>query len=618
MKKQLLFAFGISASVLAIGQVQTNVELPTPDGGSVMIIKPVRFEITRPITDLETLYKAVEVDEAEQKAETHNRRESRTHTMNNPNALPQGNDPLMNSGYNPIHTASPPIANWQAQSGSGYPPDPSGAAGPNHYVQAVNTTYRVYSKTGTGISGTLNLSTLWSGSTNDGDPIVLYDRYADRWLISQFQISGNEILIAVSQTNDPTGAYYSWTFVPQASQFPDYFKLSIWHDGYYMTANWNERVVAFDRNAMLAGQANPSMMVKAMPTTPSNGFFAPIPADADGQLPPAGTPALFFSFEDDGWNSSNQDAIRIYQMNTNWSSPASTTCSLVTTLLTSPFNAVFTSSWTDIPQPGSSQKLDAIAGIVQFRVQYRRWSGYNTALLCFPVKGSGLQAVIRWYELRENTSNSTWSIYQEGTYAPNTTDYFWMGALNMDDQGNIGMAYNKSNATNISPGLYYTGRLATDPLNQMTITEQTAQTGSGAQSGIERWGDYAHMTLDPDGYTFWYTGEYLASGAKRTRVFSFQIATNVGIADNTASQPNNVTAYQNSNTIFVNATNLVNNDEMLVDLFDMNGKLISANKIVPVGNMFTTNIDVAGLAKGTYMVRVGNLGFQKVVKVSVN
>ncbi|TND09087.1 MAG: hypothetical protein FD123_1490 [Bacteroidetes bacterium] len=622
MKKQLLFAFGISVSVLAIGQIQYDVEIPTPDGGSVMMIKPKNFSVTRPIRDLDALYEAVEKSEAEQLAEAQakepsNKRERRTHAMTNPNALPQGDDPLAASSYNPIHTAAPPIANWQAQSGSGYPPDPSGAAGPNHYVQAVNTTYRVYNKTGTGLTGTLNLSSMWSGSTNDGDPIVLYDRYADRWIISQFQISGNEILIAVSQTNDPTGSYYTWTFVPQASQFPDYFKLSIWHDGYYMTANWNERVVAFDRTAMLAGNASPSMMVKAMSTTPTNGFFAPMPADADGQLPPSGTPALFFSFEDDGWSSSNQDAIRIYQMNTNWSNPPSTTCTLVTALLTTPFNAVFTTSWTDVPQPGTSQKLDVISGVVQFRAQYRRWSGYNSVLVCLPVKVTGLQAGIRWLELRENTANSTWSIYQEGTYAP-TTDYYWMGGLAMDDQGNIGMGYNKSNATSTYPGLYYTGRLAADPLGQMTVAEQTAIAGGGSQSGIERWGDYAQCTLDPDGVTFWYTGEYYASGpAKRTRIFSFQIATSIGMAEN-QNAANNLTVYQNGSNLQVNASNLVNNDEMLVDLFDVSGKLISGQKLVPVANMLSTTISVDGLAKGVYMVRVGNIGFQKVVKVSVN
>lgn len=617
MKKQLLGLLGCTFMGGAlIAQIQYDVEQPSPDGGSVTVIKSKNFQISRPLSEMDPADESQEPAVWEKHEMTHNRRAFRTHTLENPNALPaNGNDPIASQSYNPLHLASPPIANWQAQSGSGYPPDPSGAAGPNHYVQAVNTSYRVYSKTGTPMTNSLNLSSLWAGSSNDGDPIVLYDRYADRWVISQFQISGNEILIAVSQTNDPMGSYYSWTFVPQSNQFPDYFKLSIWHDGYYMSANWNERVVVFDRNAMIAGNSTVNMIVKAMPTTPTNGFFAPIPADADGVLPPSGTPALFFSFEDDGWSSSNTDAIRIYQMNTNWSSAASTTMTLVTTLPTTAFNAVFTSSWTDIPQPGTSQKLDAIAGILQFRIQYRRWSGYNTALMCWPVKVTGLQAGIRWAELRENTSNNTWSIYQEGTYAP-TADYYWMGALNMDDNGNIGLAYNKSNATNISPGLYYTGRLASDPLGQMTVAEQTAVAGSGAQTGIERWGDYAHMTLDPDGVTFWYTGEYVASNAKRTRIFSFQISGATGMEENNNSSAMN--CFQSGSNLNVSASNLANNDQAMLELFDLNGKLISSEKVAASNGQINTSLDIANVASGFYFVRLGNAGYHRIVKVAVN
>ncbi|MFT5844519.1 MAG: hypothetical protein ACI8QW_000389, partial [Saprospiraceae bacterium] len=59
----------------------------------------------------------------------------------------------------------------------GFPPDPSGAIGPNHYVQAVNTTWRVYDDEGDGASFPVSLSTLWTGSSNDGDPIVMYDQF---------------------------------------------------------------------------------------------------------------------------------------------------------------------------------------------------------------------------------------------------------------------------------------------------------------------------------------------------------------------------------------------------------------------------------------------------------
>lgn len=612
--KKLLFLAGMVSFGAAHAQFQYGVEMPSPDGGTVIVEKNKTFAITRPFSELAKEFPAIEGEVKAQEAFESKNKKRPTHTLENPNALPVGDDPLAAQGYQPLHAAAPLGANWQAQSGSGYPPDPSGAAGPNHYVQAVNTTYRVYNKTGTPIGNSLNLSSLWSGSTNDGDPIVLYDKYADRWFISQFQVSGNEILVAVSTTSSPTGSYYTWTFVPQASQFPDYFKFSIWQDGYYMAANWNERTVVFDRTAMLAGNSTVSMIVKAMPTTPSNGFFLPLPSDADGQLPPSGTPCYFFSFEDDGWSSSNTDAIRIYAMTTNWTTPANTTMTLVTTLPTTPFNAVFTSSWTDVPQPGSSQKLDVISGVLQYRAQYRRWVGYNTVLLCWPVKVTGLQAGIRWVELRQ--TGNTWSIYQESTFAP-TADYYWMGSMVMDDNGSIGMGYNISNATNISPSLYYTGRIATDPLGQMTVTPVQAVAGSGAQSGIERWGDYAHASLDPDGVTMWYTGEYLTSGAKRTRVFSFTIPSPLDVQPATPEAAPFYNVYQQGTQLIVNTKNMPNNDEVVVDLFDITGKQISGSTMQPTDKGINTTIDVNNLADGTYLVRIGNKDFQKVVKVMV-
>ena len=109
-------------------------------------------------------------------------------------------------------------------------PDPSGAAGPNHYVQAVNTSYRVFNKDGSAIpQATFSLSSLWPGSTNEGDPIVMYDRHADRWFISQFQFNPNKILIAISETNDPTGSYYAYSFtLSQFSGLPEIFNLVGW------------------------------------------------------------------------------------------------------------------------------------------------------------------------------------------------------------------------------------------------------------------------------------------------------------------------------------------------------------------------------------------------------
>lgn len=603
MKKIYFFVTAFLGSQMAFSQ----------ETDTSYFIQCSSFQVSAPLRDIAVMYPATE-KEKEDNREIYNRREA--HAQANPNALPLLMDPAAQTQMGNRSVKAPLVA-WNGMGGA-VPPDPSGAAGPNHYVQAVNTSYRVYSKTGTGMAAAASLSSLWSGSSNDGDPIVLYDRHADRWFISQFQTGSNEILIAVSTTPDPLGTYYSYSFVPVSNSFPDYPKFSIWHDGYYMTSNYTtKRIVVFDRTKILAGDPTAGMIIRTMPTTPSNGFFCALSGDADGQLPPAGTPCPIFSFEDDGWASGNTDQIRIYKVTCDWTiATPSATFVLDQTLPTTPFNGVFTTSWNDIPQPGTTQKLDAIAGVFNYRAQYMRWTGYNTVLLCNVVKvnASTGQAGVRWYELRQNSTTGVWSIYQEGTYAP-TDENRWLGSIAMDEQGNIGMAYAVSGGTaGTFPSIRYTGRLASDPLGQMTFVEQTAASGTSVQTGANRYGDYSQTSLDPDGLTFWHTGEYISAGRK-TRIFSFRIAGATGVDD--VEVRGDIKAFQSGNIIQVNASNLPSSKDMVVDLFDIQGKQISGKTVTPAAEAFTTQISAAGLSAGTYLVRVGNEDFQRVIRVVV-
>lgn len=600
MKKSLLSFFLFPAALLA----------QTPQLNQDTYYAPAtHFAISKPVRELAKLYP---VDESKviSKQEENNRRPS--FSDNNPNALPIGEDPARQSNDG-TKSLMPPIQNWQGMAGSGFPPDPSGAAGPNHYVQAVNTSYRVYSKTGSPLTNAFNLSSLWSGSSNDGDPIVMYDRYADRWFISQFQSSSDEILMAISTTPDPTGTYYTYSFT--MPEFPDYPKYSVWTDAYFMTCNMGtKRVVAYDRVKMLAGDPTAGMIIKNMPTTPTNGgFFCPLPADADGGLPPFGTPCPIFSFEDDSWQSSNVDAIRIYKFTTNWSNPAASSIVLDQTLNTTPVNSVFTTSWNDIVQPNTTQKLDAISGVLYYRAQYRRWVGYNSVVLCHAADVDGNnQAGIRWYELRQDANTNVWSIYQESTYSPDANSRF-IGSIAMDNFGSIGLAYAVSSGT-VFPSIRYTGRLANDPLNQMTFTEETAIAGTSSQTGgINRYGDYSHTSLDPDGITFWHTGEYVASG-KKTRIFSFQITTPTDIAE--INKNNGEFQIINANDqILVKSNNVKDANPISIDLFDINGKLISGSLKTPVNGQVEATFSTTNLESGSYLVRVGNANFQKVEKI---
>lgn len=444
----------------------------------------------------------------------------------NIDALPLKKDPVLQSAILKTPALSP-TNSWDGidySTQAATPPDPSGAAGKNYYVQMVNSAMQIYNKTGTSLWGPTSLSSVFPGSENDGDPIVLYDKFADRWFISQFQVSGNEILIAISQTADPLGSwyYYSYSF----SEFPDYPKYSIWNNGYYMTANTeSENAVCFERDKMLAGDPSARMIALTIPDIETNGFFSAMPAHADGEkLPKLGTPQYLFYFQDDGW-AEGKDRINIWEMNVDWTNPNLANISLTQEVEVAPFNTDFDENWNDLIQPGTDQRLDAVPGTFMFMGQFKDFKNHNSILLSHTVDvdlTSEKRAAMRWYELRQN-DNSSWELYQEGTYGPADGASRWMGCIAMDRRGNIGMAYSKTGASTY-PSIHFTGRKKDDALGLMTINESGAFSGTGSQSGINRFGDYGHMMLDPvDELTFWYTGEYMGVSGWKTGIFSFKI-----------------------------------------------------------------------------------------------
>ncbi|MCF6366557.1 MAG: immunoglobulin domain-containing protein [Bacteroidales bacterium] len=416
------------------------------------------------------------------------------------------------------------IQNWAGQQPSVAfrPFDPSGAASPNHYIQMINaTTYAIYDKTGTELlSGTFG--DLWTPSTgNAGDPIVLYDKAADRWFLSQFG-SSNEMFIAISVTNDPTGSWYTYTF--SSPDFPDYLKFSAWQDGYYMTANYAQKIFAFNRDKMLAGDASAEAIYQSF-SPPQSGFFVPLPADAsDGVMPGAGTPCPIFSYSDDGWGGGNIDAVNIYNASVTWGATPSMTVTSAGAIPTASFDASYDANWDDISQPGTTQKLDGIGGCLMYRAQWKQWAGYNTVVLSWGVQISPTQRGIFWCELRQDQNTDQWSIYQQGIYAPGT-DYYWMSSAAMNNAGDIALCYAKANSTDIYMSLAYAGRYASDPLGTLPVAEVVVQAGAGSQTGGNRNGDYSQTYLDPDGYTFWHTGEYLKSGGTPgTQIYSFRFS----------------------------------------------------------------------------------------------
>lgn len=510
-------------------------------------------------------------------------------------------------------------ANWIGQ-GGGLPPDPSGAAGPDHYVQAVNSTYRVYDKEGTAVTPAYALHTLWPGYSSKGDPIVMYDRYADRWFISQFHYSGSgtpqapfHILIAVSETSDPLGSYYIYEF--EFSSFPDYPKMAVWSNAYFMTLNSGSNdCVGFEREKMIQGDASASMITMSFPNF-YQFFNSVAPAYAEGMTAPEDDASGWaFAVQDDSWPGVTDDHIKILKIDLDWVTPSNSSVVIHQELTTGNFNSVFTNSWDDITQQGNSQKLDAVAGIFMYRAQYRRWEGYNSMILVMTVDANGSnRAGVRWFELREN-NDDVWYVYQESTFDPNDGNSRWMGNAAQDLNGNIGLAYSFAGTSNYA-GLRYTGRFTSDPLNEMSVQEQIAVEGTGAQTLGNRYGDYSQMTVDPtDDATFWFTGEYLgASGSRRTRIFSFAMWELLGEDERPVGNPY-FNAYQPNNDQLTVLWKDLQDDQFDITVLDMNGKLVAQENGVDA-TQNQVNFDIPTTATGVYIVQLNGKNTQLSEKI---
>jgi hypothetical protein len=430
------------------------------------------------------------------------------------------------------------------------PPDTVGVIGPNHFVQMTNLSFAVYDRNGGVLYGPVNSNTLWSAlggvcaANNDGDPIVLYDQSADRWLASQFALPNYPRgpfyqCIAVSTTGDPTGAWHLYSYQINDTKLNDYPKFGVWPDGYYMSINqYNCKVigctwaglgvVAFERDKMLSGDPAARMVYFDLFSTNSN-LGGMLPADWDGLTPPpAGAPNTFIQMDDDAWGYS-PDQLQLWSFHVDWANPASSTFSLDRTLAVAAFDSNLCGYARNcIPQPGGV-KVDALSDRLMYRLQYRNFGSAQAPdqvlVTNHTVDVGGDHAGVRWYEL--HNSGSGWSINQQGTYAPDS-DHRWMSSIAMNGAGDIGLGYSVA-STSTYPSIRFTGRLSSDALNLMPQGEGTIVNGGGSQSHSSgRWGDYSTLSVDPlDDCTFWYTQEYYSASSSagwKTRIGAFKLA----------------------------------------------------------------------------------------------
>lgn len=430
----------------------------------------------------------------------------------------KGPDPVLQSSMMKAASATAMIGqNFSGLSNTSgvAPPDTQGDVGPNNYFQMVNLSFQIWDKSGNSLYGPALSSTLWSGftgpwtGTNDGDPIVLYDQIADRWIATQFSLPNYPAgpfyeLVAVSQTGDPTGSWYRYAF--EFANMPDYPKFGVWPDGYYMTINQfkatslfftGAAVCVLERSQMLSGNSGARMLLFNLGTT----YGSLLPADADGSTQPAaGKPNYLANL---GTNS-----LRIWEAKINWTTTSLSSVSLVKTLTTQSYSY----SGITINQLGVSQTLDPLASRLMYRLQYRNFGSYEVMLTNHSVNANGTgRAGVRWYELRNYGSG--WNIYQQGTFAPADNTNRWMGSVAMNGNGDIGIGYSVSGTTTY-PSIRFAGQSAANSgSGLLDVSETSIVAGTSSQTGVNRWGDYSMMSVDPaNDNTFWYTNEYSNGG----------------------------------------------------------------------------------------------------------
>jgi hypothetical protein len=514
------------------------------------------------------------------------------------------------------------------------PPDTDGAVGATQYVQLVNASFAVFNKsTGALVAGPTTTNTLWSGfgggcqTNDDGDGIVLYDKLANRWVISQFSVSTTPFLqcVAVSTTSDATGTYNRYSF--QYSNFDDYPKMGIWPDGYYDTFNMFDSsnnfvgadACAYNRAAMLTGAAAQQVCFQQ-----GSGVGGLLPSDLDGTTaPPSGSPNYQIFF---GTNS-----LQLFKFHVDFNNTANSTYTGPTNIPVAAFSPLC-GGGTCVVQPSGGNQLDSLADRLMFRLAYRNLGTHESLLVNHSIV-SGSSGGVRWYEVQN--PNGTPVVAQQSTFAPDA-NFRWMGSMAMDQSGDIALGYSVSSSS-VDPSVRFTGRLASDPASTMG-TEVNAVTGGGVQNGstsngpLTRWGDYSAMTVDPvDDCTFWYTQEYMKTTGSfnwNTRIVNFKFPSCGGTATpdySLSASPSSLTVVQGNSgtsTITVNPVNGFTGSVSLAASGLPSGVTASFNPTSTTGTSTLTLTASSTATTGTATVTItgtsGSLSHTTTVTLTVN
>ncbi|NQZ77148.1 MAG: hypothetical protein HRT61_13770, partial [Ekhidna sp.] len=492
----------------------------------------------------------------------------------------QGPDPLRQTKFsNRFRTIIEPLVNVDGLSNSfGSPHDPSGSIGVNNYMQAINATViGIFDKSGSQLAE-FAANSLWEplGENGIGDPIILFDHETSQWIITEFAQPAL-LLFAVSETSDPAGDYNVYSFATPT--FPDYPKYGIWTDHVVVTSNESGpgalHQYFIDREALMSGSSDVTIqrVEIAGNTSTEAGFYVTTPVQWNGSTLPGDDKPIALKINDSSWGEVSEDALEVFTFDIDLDNPDNTVVEK-TTLTTAPFDSYpcdrESGGFACVSQGGDgSGGLDAIPEVVMNIPHYRNFGTHESIVLNFitdVTDGNNLSG-IRWMELRR-VDGSDWSIYQEGTFAPDDGLHRFMGSIGMDASGNIGLAYNVSSPSEFA-GIRFTGRFADDPLGEMTVEEYTVISGINPIN-TDRFGDYPHITIDPvDGQTFWFTAEYAGNGSNnsKTRLLAFQLEKKDNdIAVSEISSPNTGGGLTDAETV---TASILNNGNLAATGFDI-------------------------------------------------
>ena len=516
MRRPGLYLFAAMLTVVCLA-LPTTLAFAKTNTNKTIVTYPSAFAVSQPVADLPVDFLIFPSREMPEPRPSPNKQAGSG----------QSEDPvLQKETLQPLGIAKG--IDFDGLSSNGFAPsDNNMAIGPTRIVETANVEFAIYNKSGTIVAGPTNIQNLFAplagdcSSSTDGDPVTLYDRAADRWLISMIGVGSTfSECIAVSKTNDPTGAYFLFGY-SFGNNLNDYPKLSTWatasNSAYLATYDifvngaffGGSDLCGLDRTKLLAGDKTAAQLCKETPSSE----FSYLPSDMDGPTPPVdGTPGLFINHHN---GANNRLFLRTLALNF-----ASGTATL------SSAKAITVATYTEachsscVPQSGGGSLLDALGDLQMYRFAVRHFPDHDRAVLNNSVIVSGSQVGVRWYELFDPAGSVT--LNQQGTYAPDSS-YRWMASAAEDQNADIAIGYSASSSS-IHPAVRVAGRVPSDPAGSLE-SEVSIIEGAGSQTGLSRWGDYSAMQVDPsDDCTFWYVQQYEAVSGSfnwHTRIGSF-------------------------------------------------------------------------------------------------